>query len=49
MWALDIGCTCIDVGFWLKGCWIWVDWTLDIGCMDVGFKLGGCLGCLEIR
>ena len=40
MWTLDFGC--IDVGFWVDGCWILVVWTMYFGCMFVGFWFDGC-------
>ena len=46
VWML--GFDCLDVGYWLCGCWILVVWmldlvvsTLDFGCVDAGFWLGG--------
>ena len=41
VWSLDFGC--MDVEFWLHGCWILVGWILNFGWLDDGFWSYRCL------
>ena len=41
---------CIDIGFWLGGCWILVVWTLDFDYIDLKNLVVWTfdIGCLDV-